>query len=91
MKRLGEMEGISCVKPKASFYIFPHVHGIGKVWKTDEEFMTELNKEEALIFCLGNPFGPAGFGHFRCTIDVKQEIIEDVWNRLESFLKRHPI
>ncbi|OGD53092.1 hypothetical protein A3K81_00320 [Candidatus Bathyarchaeota archaeon RBG_13_60_20] len=90
MKRLNEMDGISCVKPRAGFYVFPRVHGIGKTWKTDEEFMTELNKEEALLFCLGEPFGPAGFGHFRSTFDQDQKITEEAWNRLERFLKRHP-
>jgi aspartate/methionine/tyrosine aminotransferase len=90
MKRLDEMDDVSCVKPKVGFYVFPRVHGIGKIWKSDEEFMTELNKEEGLIFCLGNPFGPEGFGHFRCTIDVKKEIIEEAWDRLERFLKKHP-
>ena len=52
--------------------------------------MTELNKEEALLFCLGEPFGPAGFGHFRSTFDQDQKITEEAWNRLERFLKRHP-
>lgn len=89
MRRLGEMEGISCVKPKAGFYVFPRVHGIGKTWKTDEEFMTELNKEEALLFCLGEPFGPAGFGHFRSTFDQDKNITEEAMNRLEQFLKHH--
>jgi aspartate/methionine/tyrosine aminotransferase len=91
MKRLSEMEGISCVRPKSAFYVFPHVHGIGKIWKTDEEFMTELNKEEALIFCLGNPFGPKGFGHFRGMITPNLEMQEEIWNRLERFLKRHQV
>ena len=89
MKRLNDMEGISCVKPKTAFYVFPKVHGIGKIWKTDEEFMTALNKEEALMFCLGNPFGPSGFGHFRCLIVPEIEVMEEVWNRLERFLKKN--
>jgi aspartate/methionine/tyrosine aminotransferase len=90
MKRLNEMEGVSCVKPQAAFYLFPHIHGIGKVWKSDEEFMTELNKEEALIFCPGSWFGPSGFGHFRAMDAPNLEIQKDVWDRLERFLKRHP-
>jgi aspartate/methionine/tyrosine aminotransferase len=89
MKRLNEMAGISCVKPKTAFYVFPNVHGIGTIWKTDEEFLTELNKEEALMFCLGTPFGPSGFGHFRCLTVPEIEVMEEVWDRLEKFLKRH--
>jgi aspartate/methionine/tyrosine aminotransferase len=88
MKRLNEMEGLSCFKPKTGFYVFPRVHGIGKIWKSDEEFMTELNKEEALLFCLGESFGPAGFGHFRSTFDQSKKITEEAWDRLERFLKK---
>jgi aspartate/methionine/tyrosine aminotransferase len=52
--------------------------------------MTELNKEEALIFCPGSWFGPSGFGHFRAMDAPNLEIQKDVWDRLERFLKRHP-
>jgi aspartate/methionine/tyrosine aminotransferase len=89
IKRLNSMNGISYVKPTAAFYIFPRVHGIGKTWKTDEEFMTELNKQEALIFALGYPFGPSGEGHFRGLLTANIQLQEDVWNRLERFLDKH--
>ena len=76
------MDKKSCVRSKAGFYIFPRVHGIGKIWKTDEEFIPDLNMEEGLLFCLGYPFGPAGFGHFRSTYDQDQKITEEAMNRL---------
>ena len=90
MKRLGAMEGVSCVPPGGAFYLFPRIHGIGKVWKTDEEFMTELNKEEALIFCPGSWFGPSGCGHFRGMVVPEISLQKEVWDRLERFLKKHP-
>lgn len=89
MKRLGEIEGLSCTKPSAALYIFPHIHGIGEIWKTDEEFMVELNKEEDLIFAPGNWFGPSGFGHFRGLLTASKEMHDETWNRLERFLRRH--
>jgi alanine-synthesizing transaminase len=91
MKRLNGMKGASCVTPLGAFYLFPRIHGIGKIWKTDEEFMTELNKEEALIFAPGSWFGPTGFGHFRAMTVPSLELQKEIWDRLERFLERHPV
>ncbi len=91
MKRLNEMDGVTCVKPQATFYIFPRIVGIGTIWKTDEEFMTELNKEESLIFCPGSWYGPSGSGHFRGMVVPSIDLQKEVWDRLERFLKRHAV
>jgi len=39
VKRISDMKGMSVVKSKASLYMFPKVHGVGKTWKTTEEFI----------------------------------------------------
>ncbi len=88
MKRIEEIEGVTCVKPKAALYAFPKVEEIGKTWKTDEEFMLEIAKEENVIFNLGSGYGPSGFGHFRLLLLPEQKIIDEALNRLNSFLKR---
>jgi aspartate/methionine/tyrosine aminotransferase len=89
MKRIQEIEGVTCVKPKGTLYCFPKVDVIGKTWKTDEEFMLELVKEENVIFNIGSEYGPSGFGHFRLLLLPDISIIDDALNRLEYFLKRH--
>ncbi len=89
MKRIKEIDGITCVKPKGSLYCFPKVEGIGRIWKTDEEFMLELVKEENVIFNIGSRYGPSGFSHFRLLLLPDLKILEEVLNRLERFLKRH--
>jgi len=88
MKRVQEIEGVTCVKPKGTLYCFPKVHEIGKTWKTDEEFMLDLLKEENVLFNLGSGYGDSGFGHFRLLLLPDQKIINDALNRLEHFLKR---
>ena len=88
MRRIKEIDGVSCVKSKGSLYTFPKVEQIGNLWKTDEEFMLELIKEENILFNLGSSYGPSGSGHFRLLLLPDIEILEDALTRLESFLKR---
>jgi alanine-synthesizing transaminase len=91
MKRIKEIEGLSCIKPKGSLYAFPKVEDIGKIWKTDEQFILELLKEENILFNAGSGYGPSGFGHFRLLLLPEVSILEDALNRLERFLKRKKV
>ena len=61
MKRLREIEEIRCPKPAATLYAFPKVNLIPKVWKSDEEFIMDLLKEEQLLFNSGSSYGKIGF------------------------------
>ncbi|NIM44736.1 MAG: aminotransferase class I/II-fold pyridoxal phosphate-dependent enzyme [Nitrososphaeria archaeon] len=88
-RRLNEIEEVRCTKPKASLYAFPHVEAIDDSWKTTEEFILELLKEEGIMFAPGNLFGKSGVGHFRTLLTPNLEILEEAYNRLEGFLKRH--
>jgi len=88
-KRLNEIEGASCTKPMGTIYAFPRIEGIGKIWKTTEDFMIELFEEEAITFLPGPAFGKLGFGHFRTLLLPPIEVQEEVYGRLERFLKRH--
>lgn len=88
-KRLNEIEGIKCTKPRAGLYAFPRVEGIGKKWVNDEEFLVSLLEEEGIVFLPGSFFGPQGFGHFRTLLLPDIEILEEVYSRLERFMKRH--
>ena len=89
MKRVKEIEGVACVKPKGSLYCFPKVDKVGKTWKTDEDFMLNLVREESVLFNLGSGYGKSGFGHFRLLLLPDQKIIDEALNRLESFIKNH--
>jgi alanine-synthesizing transaminase len=88
-KRLNEISGVSCNKAKATLYSFPRIDAIGKVWKTDEEFVLSLLREEAVFFVPGSFFGDAGFGHFRTLLMPEVRILEEAYNRLERFLAKH--
>jgi len=88
-KRLNEIEGISCTKPDAAFYVFPKIHGVGSRWKTDLEFVLELLKETGVLFVHGSGFCPIyGAGHVRGVFLPPIETLEEAFNLLESFMKK---
>lgn len=89
-KRLNQIEGINCAKPEAAFYVFPRIHGIGRKWKTDMEFVLDLLKETGVLFVNGSGFDPMyGAGHVRGVVLPPVETLEKALNELENFMKKH--
>jgi len=86
-KRLNEIDGISCSKPKGAFYFFPKVEGIGSIWKDDIDFVGDLLEQTGVVFVQGSGFGSAyGSGHFRGVFLPPVQTLETTFDRLESFL-----
>jgi len=86
-KRFNEMEGISAVKPKGAFYIFPKVN-LGKRWKNDEEFTIDVLKNTGIIFPYGSGFGKKyGKNHFRSIILPPIDMMSEAFDKLEEFMK----
>ena len=89
-KRLNEMDGISAVRPKGTFYIFPKVDAVGKVWKTDKDFVLNLLHEEGVVVVHGSGFGVEyGSGHFRAVFLPPPDVLNEAFDKLEAFMKRH--
>ena len=89
-KRLNEMDGISAVRPKGTFYIFPKVDAVGRVWKTDKDFVLNLLHEEGVLVVHGSGFGVEyGSGHFRAVFLPPPDVLNEAFYRLEAFMKRH--
>lgn len=88
-KRLNEIEGISCSKPEAAFYVFPKIHGVGSKWKTDMEFALDLLRETGVLFVHGSGFDPTyGAGHVRGVILPPIDTLEQALNEFERFMKK---
>ncbi|MEM2947484.1 MAG: aminotransferase class I/II-fold pyridoxal phosphate-dependent enzyme [Candidatus Bathyarchaeia archaeon] len=88
-KRLNEIEGVTCTKPEAAFYVFPKIHGVGLRWKTDFEFVLNLLRETGLLFVHGSGFCPVyGANHVRGVFLPPIETLEEAFNLLESFMKK---
>jgi len=89
-KRLNEIEGISCAKPEAAFYVFPKIHAVGSKWKTDREFVLELLKETGVLFVHGSGFDPVyGAGHIRGVFLPPIETLEHALNEVERFMEEN--
>ncbi len=87
-KRLNEIQGISCAKPEAAFYVFPRIHAVGSRWKTDLEFALDLLKQTGVLFVHGSGFDPEyGTGHVRGVILPPLETLEQAFDALEAFMK----
>ena len=86
--RLRKIEGITCVKPNGAFYLFPKLDlNELKKWKNDKEFIIDLLKTTGICGVYGSGFGDYGKGHFRFTFLPKKEILEEIYDLLENFLK----
>jgi aspartate/methionine/tyrosine aminotransferase len=88
-KRLNEIDGISCAKPEAAFYVFPRIHGAGSKWRTDKEFVLDLLKETGVLFVHGSGFDPVyGAGHVRGVILPPIDTLEKALDELDHFMKK---
>jgi aspartate/methionine/tyrosine aminotransferase len=86
-KRFNEIEGITAVKPKGAFYIFPRVE-LGNRWKSDEDFSIDVLKNTGIIFPYGSGFGKKyGKNHFRSIILPPINTMSEALDKLEDFMK----
>jgi len=86
-KRLNEIDGVNCAKPKGAFYFFPKVDGIGSRWKNDMAFVRDFLEKTGVVFVHGSGFGSAyGSGHFRGVFLPPIETLAKTFDRLEHFM-----
>lgn len=88
-KRLNEIDGLSCTKPEAAFYVFPKIRDIGKRWKTDMEFALDLLKETGVVSVNGSGFDPTyGKGHVRAVFLPPIATLDEAFSEVERFMKK---
>jgi len=83
-KRLNEIEGFSCVKPKGAFYAFPKIE---LDIKDDKEFVLDLLRKKYILTVFGTGFGYPKPDHFRIVFLPPLEILEESMNKLEEYVK----
>ncbi len=85
IKRLNEIPGITCVKPKGAFYAFPNI----KSFKISSlKFADFLLNKGKVVTIPGSEFGKYGDGYIRLSYATAYEKIVDALNRIEKSLRK---
>lgn len=79
--RLSNIQYLSLVRPKGTFYLFP---GVEKTGLSSTEFCARLLDEAHILVTPGDAFGCTGKGHFRiaCTVDIDK--LKTAYDRMEK-------
>ena len=85
-KALNDIPGITAVKPKAAFYIFPKIDTKKFNITDDEKFALDLLKDKKLLLINGKGFNWGEPDHFRVVYLPRIEVLEDAMEKLGDFL-----
>lgn len=85
-KALNDIPGISAVKPKAAFYIFPKIDTKKFNILNDEKFALDLLRDKKILLINGRGFNWQEPDHFRVVYLPRIEVLEDAMDKLRDFL-----
>ncbi len=86
-KRLNEIGGLSCAKPRGAFYAYPKIE---LPIKSDREFVIKLLKEKGVLVVYGEGFGQKkGTHHFRIVFLPPEEILDSAFDKIGEFVKEN--
>ena len=84
---LNDIPGVSAVKPKAAFYIFPKTATKKFNITNDEQFALDLLRDKKILLIHGGGFNWKEPDHFRVVYLPRIEILKDATEKLGDFLK----
>ncbi|ROR28572.1 alanine-synthesizing transaminase [Mobilisporobacter senegalensis] len=86
-KAINDIPGLSSVKPKAAFYVFPKID-VKKFNITDDvKFTLDFLREKKVLLVQGTGFNWNAPDHFRVVYLPEINILKDATNRLADFLQ----
>lgn len=88
-KALNRIPGISAVKPKAAFYIFPKIDTSMYNIHNDEQFVLDFLRQEKVLLVHGGGFNWPEPDHFRVVYLPRVGELEEAIEKLEHFLKHY--
>lgn len=88
-KALNDIPGVSAVKPKAAFYIFPKLDVERFNITNDEQFALDFLKDQKILINHGTAFNYPTPDHFRIVYLPRKEVLEEAMNKLELFLSKY--
>ena len=89
LKRIAEIEGLEVEQPGGAFYMF--IRLTDERWaKDDKSFVLHLLHEEHVLLVHGSGFSPKlGKGHVRLVYLADVNVLDEAFDRIERFLKKH--
>ena len=85
-KALNDIPGITAVKPKAAFYIFPKIDVKKFNITNDEKFALDLLRDKKILIINGRGFNWHEPDHFRVVYLPRIEQLEEAVGKLQDFL-----
>jgi aminotransferase len=85
VEALEQIEGVSCLRPRGAFYVFPSVKELGM---PDEKLAYHLLREAQVALVPGSTFGEYGHGHLRLSYANSYENIQGAVERIERALSK---
>ena len=90
---ISAIPGVTCVKPKATLYMFPRLDPKIYPIENDQDFIAELLEEERVLLVQGTGFNWPTPDHFRLVFLPHEDDLRDAIGRvarfLEGYRKRH--
>lgn len=86
-KKLLEIPGVSCVKPKGAIYMFPKLDKQFYEILDDEKFVLDLLLEQKMLLVQGSAFNLNSRHHLRIVFLPEQSVLEDAISRFAHYLE----
>ena len=86
---LNAIPGVSAVKPRAGFYIFPKLDAERFNITDDERFALDLLHEKKILVVYGGGFNWAKPDHFRVVFLPRIEVLHEAMEALADFLSHY--
>ncbi|WP_273383023.1 aminotransferase class I/II-fold pyridoxal phosphate-dependent enzyme [Enorma phocaeensis] len=88
-ERLNAIDGITAVKPKAAFYIFPKMDVKKFNITDDEQFALDLLHEKRILITRGGGFNWGEPDHFRIVYLPRMEVLREAMDDLADFFEHY--
>jgi alanine-synthesizing transaminase len=88
-ERLSAIPGVSGVRPKAAFYIFPHLDPARYHITNDEQFALDLLREQKVLIVHGKGFNWQTPGYFRIVYLPRRRTLNEALDKIELFLSHY--
>ena len=90
-KRMNELPGVNCVKPKGAMYLFAKLDPDTYPIKNDESFILDLLVQKKILLAQGTAFNWPKHDHFRMVFLSTLNELKQVFDRMDNFLRHYEV